>query len=432
MAVPLAVPADRFARTSLRILQILLGGYRPRDFAVRLWDGTTWGSGQGQPARFTLVLRRPGALRRMFLPPTEVSLGDAYIQGDFDVEGDFESAFSLGDYITGMRMGSADWVRCASKLIALPSDDRPPSGKHGVRLRGPRHSLARDREAVRFHYELPNDFFSLWLDPRMAYSTAYFSDPGEDLDAAQERKLEYICRKLRLRPGERLLDIGCGWGGLVLHAAKTRGAKALGITLSRPQAELARQRIREEGLEDRCRVEILDYREVEDPSGYDKIASIGMFEHVGESRLEEYFDRVWRLLRPRGVFLNHGIASSGAAGSTPSGPSFIDRYIFPDGDLIPIGTTLRVAERCGFEVRDVESLREHYVLTLRHWVRRLEANHGRALQIVGEETFRTWRLYLWGSAYWFRIGRNNVYQALLVKPDGGRSGMPLTRTDWYS
>jgi cyclopropane-fatty-acyl-phospholipid synthase len=431
MAVPLAVPSDRFARTTLRLLPILLGSYRPLDFAVRLWDGTIWGPGEGQPARFTLVLRRPGALRRMFLSPTEVSLGDAYAHGDFDVEGDFESAFSLGDHIVRMRMGSTDWVRCAPKLIGLPSDDRPPSREHAVRLRGTRHSLARDREAVRSHYELSNDFFSLWLDHRMVYSTAYFSAPEEDLDAAQERKLEYICRKLRLLPGERLLDIGCGWGGLVLHAAKTRDVKAVGITLSRPQAELAGQRIREERLTDRCRVEVLDYREIEDPSGYDKIASIGMFEHVGESRMEEYFGRAWRLLRPGGVFLNHGIAS-GAGEATYRGPSFIDRYIFPDGDLIPIGTTLRVAERCGFEVRDVESLREHYVLTLRHWVRRLEAHSGRARQIVDEVTFRKWRLYLWGSAYWFRVGRNNVYQALLVKPDGGRSGMPLTRTDWYS
>jgi len=431
MAVPLAVPADRFARTSLRLLPILLRGYRPRDFAVHLWDGTIWGPGEGQPARFTLVLRRPGALRRMFLPPTEVSLGDAYIQGDFDVEGDFEHAFALGDHITGMRMGSADWIRGAPKLLALPSDDRPSSRRHAARWKGPRHSFARDREAVRSHYDLSNDFFSLWLDRRMVYSAAYFSDPGDDLDAAQERKLEYICRKLRLRPGERLLDIGCGWGGLVLYAAKTRDVKAVGITLSRPQAELAGQRIREEGLENRCRVEVLDYREVEDPSGYDKIASIGMFEHVGESRMEEYFGRAWRLLRPGGVFLNHGIAF-GAAGSTHRGPSFIDRYVFPDGDLVPIATTLRLAERCGFEVRDVESLREHYVLTLRHWVRRLEASYGRARQTVDEVTFRTWRLYLWGSAHWFRVGRNNVYQTLLVKPDEGRSGMPLTRTDWYS
>jgi cyclopropane-fatty-acyl-phospholipid synthase len=430
MAVLLAVPADRFARTTLSLLPILLGGYRPRDFAVRLWDGTIWGPEEGQPARFTLVLRRPGALRRMFLRPTEVSLGDAYIHGDFDVEGDFESAFALGDHVAGMRMGSADWIRSASKLITLPSDDCPPCEKHAVRLRGPRHSLARDREAVRSHYELPNDFFSLWLDRRMVYSTAYFSDPGEDLDAAQERKLEYICRKLRLRPGERLLDIGCGWGGLVLHAAKTRDVKAVGITLSRSQAELAGQRIREQRLTDRCRVEVLDYREVEDPSGYDKIASIGMFEHVGESRLEEYFGRAWRLLRPGGVFLNHGIAF-GTAVPSHHGPSFIDQYVFPDGDLVPISTTLRVAEWCGFEARDVESLREHYVLTLRHWVRRLEANFERARLTVDEVTFRIWRLYLWGSAYWFRVGRNNVYQALLVKPDGGTSGMPLTRTDWY-
>ncbi len=431
MADPLAYPADRFVQTGLGILQLLLEGYRPRNFAVRLWDGTIWGPEEGQTALFTLVIHRPGALRRMFLHPTDLSLGDAYIRGDFDIEGDFESSFALADYFTGPGIGTAERVRCAPKLLMLPADDRPPSGRQAAKCKGPLHSLFRDRNAVQYHYDVSNDFFSLWLDRRMVYSTAYFSDPREDLDTAQERKLEYICRKLRLRRGERLLDIGCGWGGLVTYAAKTRDVEAVGITLSRPQAELAGQRIREEGLENRCRVEVLDYREVEDPLGYDKIASIGMFEHVGESRLEEYFGRTWRLLRPGGVFLNHGIASR-ASDPPRRGPSFVDRYVFPDGELVPISTTLRVAEKCGFEVRDVESLREHYVLTLRHWFRRLEARYGKARQAADEVTCRIWRLYLSGAAYWFRIGRNNVYQALLVKSERGRSGMPLTRADWYS
>src|SRR3990170_4946741 len=237
-------------------------------------------------------------------------------------------SFAPADYFTGPGIGTAVRVRCAPKLLMLPADDRPPSGRQAARCRGPLHSLSRDRNAVQYHYDVSNDFFSLWLDRRMVYSTGYFSDPREDLDTAQERKLEYICRKLRLQRGERLLDIGCGWGGLVTYAAKTRDVEAVGITLTRLQAELAGQRILEEGLENRCRVEVLDYREVEDPSGYDKIASIGMFEHVGESRLEEYFGRTWRLLRPGGVFLNHGIAA-GTSDAPRRGPSFFFKYTAP-------------------------------------------------------------------------------------------------------
>jgi cyclopropane-fatty-acyl-phospholipid synthase len=264
----------------------------------------------------------------------------------------------------------------------------------------------------------------------MVYSCALFADPAEDLDIAQQRKLEYLCRKLRLKPGERLLDIGCGWGALILYAARHWGVDATGITLSEPQAELANERIRAAGLESRCRAVVQDYREVDTEHPFDKVVSIGMVEHVGLDRLEEYFTQGSRLLRPGGVFLNHGIAD--LPGRPPqSEQSFIDQYIFPDGDLPPLPTILAEAEKCGLEARDVESLREHYTLTLRNWVRRLEAHHAEAVAEAGEITYRTWRLYMSGCAHWFRCGHISVFQTLLVKRDRGRSHLPLLRTDWY-
>jgi cyclopropane-fatty-acyl-phospholipid synthase len=425
---------DRAVRRSLSFLDNLLGELHPRDFAVRLWDGTVWGAEPGQPARFTLVLKHPGALRRMFWPPGEISLSEAYIYDDFDIEGEIEAVFSLADHLLARRRSLAESLRQARRVLSLPADwrdGRPRAGRRAARLQGSRHSKTRDQRAVTYHYDMPGEFYALWLDERMVYSCAYFATPDEDLDAAQERKLDYICRKLRLRRGERLLDIGCGWGGLVVHAARRHGVSALGITLSEPQAELANRRIQRAGLEDRCRVEVRDYREIEEWGAYDKLVSVGMFEHVGEARLPDYFSRAYRLLRPGGVFLNHGISRNPNAPER-RGPTFISRYVFPDGELVPVGTTIGAAESSGFEVRDVESLREHYALTLGHWVRRLEDSADEARRVVDETTYRVWRLYMSGSAHGFRTGRINVYQALLVRPDLGESGLPLTRADWYS
>ncbi len=430
-ALPERVP-DRLAGSGLAFLRTLLRDCRPRDFTIRLWDGATWDPGPGQPSRFTLVIHRPEAMRRMFWPPTELALGEAYVRGDFDIEGDLESAFALADYLASFRPRLTERLALARMLMALPSPGRAPRGDRGApKLDGQRHSPDRDRTAVTYHYDVSNAFYALWLDSRMVYSAAYFESPDEDLETAQERKLDVICRKLRLVPGERLLDIGCGWGGLILHAARRYGVRAVGITLSRPQADLANARIRESGLSDRCRVEQRDYREVDEPGGFDKMASVGMFEHVGAARLPDYFRRAWRLLRPGGVFLNHGIASSLSV-PPRRGPSFVDRHVFPDGELVPVSATLAAAESSGFEVRDVESLREQYVLTLRHWVTRLVANRDRARLAAGESAYRVWQLYLAGSAYGFRIGRTSVFQALLAKADAGRSGLPLTRADWYA
>ena len=428
---PATPPSDRSASQCLAFLQEVLGGIHPRDFSFRLWDGSVWDAESGEPSRFTMVLRNPGVLRTMLWSPSELALGEAYLYNDLDIEGDISSAFFLADRLVQLRLGLAERLRFARLLLALPSSGRHRGARPAERLRGPLHSVGRDRQAVTYHYDMSNAFYSLWLDERMVYSCAYFTDPGDDLDSAQERKLDYLCRKLRLQRGERVLDIGCGWGGLVIHAARNYGVQAHGITLSRPQADLANERIRQAGLSDRCRVDVRDYREIHAPESYDKLVSVGMFEHVGESRLQEYFRVAFHLLRPGGVFLNHGIACIPGFPPLP-GPSFSDHYIFPDGELLPLGTTLRAAEASGFEVRDVECLREHYVLTLRKWLERLDFRREEACGATDEKTYRLWRLYLAGAAHKFRMGQNSVYQTLLSRPFQGNSGLPLSRGDWYA
>jgi cyclopropane-fatty-acyl-phospholipid synthase len=425
------VRRQQSAEVTLRLLDELLGAYSRRDFGIRLWDGSRLEPDDGGRERFTLVLRHPGALRKMFLPPTELTLAEAYLHDDFDVEGDLEAIFPVADHLLIERQPSSiDRLRHARRLLRLPANGRPQSGTRAVELSGRRHSLARDRKAISHHYDRSNDFFAVFLDSELVYSCAYFSSEDDDLETAQRQKLDYICRKLRLRPGERLLDIGCGWGALIRHAVRHFGVEALGITLSARQAELAADRIRAEGIDDRCRVELRDYRELRDTDGFDKLVSVGMFEHVAEDILPEYFRQAWRLLRPGGVFLNHGI-SRPVDQPQRRGPSFVQKYVFPDGEIVPIGTALLAGEEAGFEVRDVESLREHYVLTLRNWIRRLEAGHQAAVRAADEVSYRVWRLYMSGSAYGFSAGRLNVHQTLFAKPERGRALLPLTRADWY-
>jgi cyclopropane-fatty-acyl-phospholipid synthase len=429
MSLSATVTKDPAVASSFDFLGDVLSGYGPRDFAVRAWDGSVWEPEAGQPARFTLVLQHPGAVRKMFWPPRPHTLGESYIYDDIDIEGDMHGFFAVIAHLRVIRPGLGQRLRWLKRLFALPGGERPRSGRQAAQLSGSIHSRERDREAISYHYDVSNDFYQLWLDRRMIYSCAYFDDAGDDIDRAQERKLDYICRKLRLLPGDRLLDIGCGWGGLVMYAAQQYGVHALGITLSRQQAELAQQRIRQAGLQDRCRVEYQDYREV---SGtFDKLVSIGMFEHVGGKMLPIYFQKAYSLLRPGGVFFNHGIALSGWEGK-PRGQAFSQRYVFPDGELKPIHITLKAAEQTRLEVRDVESLREHYMLTVKNWLSRLEARAEEARKLTNETTYRIWRFYLAGAYDGFRAVRINLYQTLLVKPDRGISGLPLTRADWYS
>lgn len=373
----------------------------PRAFGVRLWDGTQLPTA-GRPP-FSLVLNHADALRRMFTPPIELSLGEAFIYGDFDIEGDIFSAFALIDNITARSFSLGGIAALARDLLALPK-----SGP--ANLRGTLHSRDRDRAAIQYHYDVGNDFYSLWLDRHMQYSCGYFLTGTEDLDTAQERKMEHICRKLRLKPGERLLDIGCGWGGLAMYAARHYGVHVLGVTLSKNQAAYANHRIAVANLGDRVSVKLQDYRDLGDES-FDKVVSVGMFEHVGRRHLPEYFAHAYRLLKPGGLFLNHGISRSRrAAGHKPASAwerfterhilgagAFVWRYIFPDGELTPVSEVNLLAETAGFEVRDVENLREHYALTLRHWVNRLEVRRAEAVKVAGEVTYRTWRLYMSAS-----------------------------------
>jgi len=411
------------------VLEELVGDYRPRDFAVELWDGTRWDPDPGQFCRFTWRIHHPRALRAALRSDRQVAFGEAYIYGDFDIEGDILAIFPLAEYLEKKSFSTAAKVRLATLLLGLPTAGHVDGA--GRKFSGRVHSKIRDRQAISFHYDVSNDFYQLWLDSGMVYSCAYFNCGEDPIDAAQAQKLDYICRKLRLRPGERLLDIGCGWGGLIVHAARHYGVHATGITLSEEQVALAQERIAEAGLTAQCAVQLLDYRDAEPLGQFDKVVSVGMVEHVGEDKLLEYFRSAFHLLKPGGAFLNHGIGRASNR-EKPSEPTFTDAYVFPDAELIPISTMLHHAEKAGFEVRDVENLREHYFLTLSHWLRRLEARQFEARELIAELKYRIWRLYLAGSAYYFQSGKLGLYQSLLVKTAAGRSGLPLTREDWYA
>jgi cyclopropane-fatty-acyl-phospholipid synthase len=411
------VKNERPVIAGLSLFQALVEDFHPRDFDVRFWDGSTWHAGEPFPAKFTLILNHPEALQNMFSPPLDVALGESYAYGDYDIEGDFESAFRLADYLIEHEWKLADRVNIALQLARVRSKLRSRTDSLQASLHGRKHSESRDRLAVTHHYNLSNEFFALWLDPRLVYSCAYFASPDQDLAVAQENKLDLICRKLKLQPGERFLDIGCGWGALIIHAVQKYHVQATGITLSEPQARLARERARQAGLsEDQCQVLVLDYRELEHAGSYDKVASVGMVEHVGNSQLSKYLERVFHLLKPGGAFLNHGIAST-RYGEASTRREFLRRYVFPDAEMLPLDILLRHAEQVGFEIRHVESLREHYVRTLRAWRRNLERAVTEARKLVSDETVRIWRLYLAASAYSFAKGNHSVFQALLTKPD---------------
>lgn len=412
---------------TVALVQEILGAPDSWGIAVRLWDGTRVGP---ERAPATIVLPHPWTLRSMLWPPDSLTLGEAFIFGDLDVEGDLESVFAaFVPVISGEWRQPKKVARLLRLLLRLPA---PPPRVDGVRAgasTGRAHSMRRDRESVCYHYDVSPEFYRLWLDRRMQYSCGYFERPDADLDTAQTAKLEHICRKLRLSPGDRLLDIGCGWGGLLEYAVERFGVSGLGVTLSKPQAREANRRFELAGLNGRARAEVRDYREL--TGEFDAIVSVGMVEHVGRARLHEYCERAFELLRPGGVFLLHGITAKWEDRPGPN-DAFINRYVFPDGELTPISELLTEAESVGFEVRDIENLREHYAATLRHWVRNLQARREEAIAVTDEVTYRIWRLYMTGCAYNFEHGALGVCQSLLHKPTGGHSGLPPTRAEWYA
>jgi cyclopropane-fatty-acyl-phospholipid synthase len=414
-----------------QILAALADGFAG-NFTVRLWDGTSADVATGL-APFTLILKHPGALRAMFWPFGKVNLGESYIFDDFDVEGDMFAFTMFLRHLVGQmdRRGLWDKLRLLRALLKLPNQKnlRDPS-KAGRPTAGD-HSTPKDRGAISHSYDLPAEFYQLFLDRNMQYTCGYFADPGEDLDTAQERKLDYVCRKLRLKPGERFVDFGCGFGTLVAFAAKHYEVEAVGVTLSGEQAKYAERAIADAGLQDRARVAYGDYREFADHVPFDKAASIGISEHIGNANLPAFFDKVYSCLRPGGVYLHHCITLRPNT-PYPRWTPFARKYVFPNGELQTILRVLESATAAGFEIRDVESLREHYTLTLENWVRRLEANRTRALELVGEVTYRIYRIYMAGATMGFRIGVYNLNQTLVVKPHAdGRSDLPLTRADWY-
>jgi len=420
------------------LLEQLLG--TPLPVRIRAWDG----SQAGPPGAPALVVRNRRAVRRLLYKPGELGLARAWVAGDLDIEGDLYTALDLlaglvwerGDDARGTLEILRDpearaAVRGLVRLGGLPLPPPPPPEE--VRRPRHRHTRRTDKRAISHHYDVGNDFYELVLGPSMVYSCAYWEAPPPEgtLEDAQRDKLDLVCRKLGLKAGMRLLDVGCGWGSMAVHAAREYGVDVVGVTLSQEQAAYARKRVADEGLTDKVEIRVQDYRDVAD-GPYDAISSIGMAEHVGAERYLEYADVLHRLLKPGGRLLNHQIGRRPQRDEASyQVDEFIDAYVFPDGELQPIGVTVAQLERAGFEVRDVESLREHYALTLRRWVANLEDHWDRAVRLTGPGRARVWRLYMAASALAFERNRIGVNQVLAVRtPDSGASGMPLRARVW--
>jgi cyclopropane-fatty-acyl-phospholipid synthase len=376
---------------------------------VILWNGTQYDL--GKPPTVIMRILRKSALRYVLAPSLD-NLAKAYIEKEIDVEGRLQDIIQVAT-----QLAENAWYK---------------PGRHKIRYRFFSHTKQTDAAAIQYHYDVSNAFYQLWLDENMVYSCAYFGSGQESLEEAQHHKLDHILRKIQLKPGEKLLDIGCGWGALIMHAAKHYGATALGITLSRNQYEFAQARIAQAGLKERCEVRLMDYRDLE--GEFDKITSVGMFEHVGLKNLPLYFNKMHRLLKDGGLVLNHGITSTDPeSGSTSLGASdFISQYVFPHGELPHISLVLKTLSAAKLEGVDIESLRRHYALTLEHWAQRFEAHGDEIRHLAGEKHYRIWRIYLQGCAHAFQQNWVSIYQVLACKAGGpGLNPLPLTREYMY-
>lgn len=412
-----------------RILRRLFRDYR-ETFSIRLWNGSIVQIGDASPA-FTLGVMHPNVLRHLVLFHDPVRLAEAYFDGHVEVTGDFNAAVRLRYYLENLKFPAHEKVLLTFHALALSQQKsnlslqkQSPSKKNTI-------SNQNDAQSIAFHYDVSNAFYQLWLDERMLYSCAYFETPTQTLERAQRNKLDYICRKLRLQAGETYLDIGCGWGALVCWAARHYGVNAHGITLSRNQYEYACAEVRKQGLEHQVTIELRDYRNLPPTETYDKVSSIGMFEHVGLKNLANYFSIVHSALKPGGLFLNHGITSDKPDWNDSTSTQFINRHVFPDGELDTVSNILCRMEEANFEIFDVEGLRAHYALTLRHWVKRLEEKRAEAAKLTDERTYRIWRLYMTGCALQFEQGATGIYQILAERKQNGLPTLPLTRSDLY-
>jgi cyclopropane-fatty-acyl-phospholipid synthase len=410
------------------LLEGLFGQHLPVRF--EFWDGSGIGPTDGPG---TVIIRSPNAISRLLWAPGELGIGRAYVTGELEADGDIFRVLEAlhGAARPDLRAGPRQALLALRAAFQLGVLGRPPARPaEEASPQGRRHSKSRDASVISHHYDISNEFYRAVLGPTMTYSCARFAEPSTTLEAAQQSKHDLVCRKLGLHEQRdvHLLDVGCGWGSLALHAAHHYGANVVGITLSVAQAELARQRVKESGLDDQIEIRVQDYRDLRGER-FDAISSIGMFEHVGTERTAEYFATLHGLLGDTGRLLNHAISSIG--GSRMGRNSFIGRYVFPDGELIDVGRVVLAMEQAGFEVRDVESLREHYGRTLRAWVGNLEANWDVAVTEVGVQRARVWHLYMAASANGFDDGGISVHQVLGVNPaTNGRSGMPATRSGW--
>jgi len=413
--------------TAHQILRRLFRKYEGA-FTIKLWDSSVLYIGKDVSA-FTLTFHSPQVLRDLVLFNDPILLAEDYFDGAVEVSGDFTAAMGLRYYLENLNLSLREKLSLALRALLLGNQDSLKRQKTKPLTKVTRQN---DVESIAFHYDVSNEFYKLWLDERMVYSCAYFETPEQDLETAQRNKLDYICRKLRLKRGESYLDIGCGWGALVCWAAKHYGVRAHGITLSRNQYEHAIEEVKRHGLEDLVTIEMRNYRDLPREATYDKVSSIGMFEHVGLKNLHEYFSIVHQVLKPSGLFLNHGITSDEPDWNRGTSTQFINRHVFPDGELDTISNIQLRMENAKFEIFDVEGLRPHYAFTLRHWVKRLEERSEEVIRLVGERTYRIWRLYMTGSAMQFEQGATGIYQILAERKENGMPNLPLTRRDLYA
>ena len=427
---------SKHINATVRIVKQLLHNFQGA-IALRLWNGAQYVFGDTVP-KFTLVVRDPAVLRKLVLKRNPITLVDAYFRGLVDFEGDLYAGLRLKPYLQKLSLPIRSRAVLVLDALRLPAKTTADAVIAAVGKldsldanEAHKHSRLSDRAAISFHYDVSNAFYKLWLDEQMVYSCAYFESPDNSLEQAQRNKLEHVCRKLRLKPGERFLDIGCGWGAMVCWAAKNYGVKAHGITLSQRQFDYASERVKSLGLQDLVSLEMRDYRDLEGEAVYDKISSIGMFEHVGLVNLPVYNATVMRLLRPGGLFLNHGITHDEEGWHPTLDAEFINRYVFPGGELDTISNILRGMELATFEIHDVENLRIHYAMTLREWVKRLEANHDAALNYVSEDAYRVWRFYMAACAMEFEAEGTGIYQVLASKRGSSTLPVPLSRKDLY-